>query len=202
MRKRLMAMVLLTALVLSACSGTSDADSGIVSLEDAAETSSTTTVADETIDEEQAVIDLVECLREEGLDVADPEVDSEGNVDIRGLFRQAEQGEYDEGEVEAAMEACATEADAVRVGFTRDFDLTDIEDQLLAFAACMRDNGYDMPDPDLSNFGPGGSGGGSGGGGMLGDLDEDDPDFQAALAQCQDFLPGVGPGSGLGGGTP
>ena len=41
----------------------------------------------------------------------------------------------------------------------------------------MRDNDYEMNDPDFSNFGPGGGGGGGGGGGPFGVIDRDDPRF-------------------------
>ena len=37
-------------------------------------------------------------------------------------------------------------------------DLTEFQDTFLEFASCMRDNGYDMPDPDFSNFGQPGQG--------------------------------------------
>ena len=64
-----------------------------------------------------------------------------------------------------------------------DFDLTEIEDQLVAFATCMRGQGIDMDDPDLTDFAPGGAGGADGG--PFGDIDIDDPEVQAALEVCQ-----------------
>ncbi len=199
--KRWLGAALAAALVLSACSGGAVATDGVASLDEVTDAVVTATTVVEEVDQEQAVLALVECLREEGLDVADPEVDADGNVDLRGLFRQAEEAELDREKVEAAMEACDDLVDQVRVGFTRDLDFTEIQDQLLEFAACMRENGYDMPDPDFSSFGQGGPGaGGDPGGGPLGEIDQDDPDYQAAFEACQGTLPGFGPGSGIGGG--
>ncbi len=197
--KRWIGLALVAGLVFAACGGSVDSADGVASLEEVtdAEPTTETTVAEE-VDQEQAVLDLVQCLRDEGLDVADPEVDADGNVNLRGLFRQAEEAQLDPDAVDAAMEACSDLLEGVQLGLAQDFDFTEIQDQLLEFAACMRDNGYDMPDPDLTTFGQGPGGGG----GPFRDLDQDDPDFQAALEACQDTLPGFGQGGGPAGGRP
>jgi hypothetical protein len=63
-------------------------------------------------------------------------------------------------------------------------DLTGREDELLAFAECMSENGYDMPDPDFSNNGHSGAG-------PFGDaIDTDDPDFKAAVGSCEGIVGG------------
>ena len=67
----------------------------------------------------------------------------------------------------------------------------------------MRENGYEMDDPDLSSFTLGGEGqGGEGDGqiaGPFGEIDPDDPAFQAAFEACQDVLAGFTSGEGQGG---
>lgn len=75
----------------------------------------------------------------------------------------------------------------------------DRDDALLAYAQCMRENGYPMDDPDLSRSGPGS-------GGAFGDLDRDDPKFQEADDVCRpetlgDGGFGGGGGGGMGGGS-
>ena len=60
-------------------------------------------------------------------------------------------------------------------------DTTEIEDMLLAYAECMRDNGVDMPDPDFS------SGGGVIDLGAIGG-----EDFEAAEAACSPLLADLG----------
>ena len=61
-------------------------------------------------------------------------------------------------------------------------DLTGREDELLALAVCMRENGYDMPDPDFS-------GDGHSGAGPFGDaIDIDDPDFLTAARSCEGIV--------------
>ena len=50
-------------------------------------------------------------------------------------------------------------------------------DALLEFANCMRDEGFDMPDPDPIT-------------GSFGELDKDDADFAIAYEQCAVSLDG------------
>jgi hypothetical protein len=55
----------------------------------------------------------------------------------------------------------------------------EFEDAMVEFAGCMRDNGIDFPDP------------GDGGGLIIGpgsDIDPEDPEFQAAEAECKPIL--------------
>ena len=153
---------------------------------------------------EQALLDLAACMRDEGVEIDDPQIDSDGNFRIGAIIRQA--SDADPEQIRAAMEACSEHLEGVTLGF-RDFDLTELQDQMLDFAGCMRDNNYDMPDPDFTNFGPGGGGQGEPGqgGGPFGAIDPNDPEFQSALEQCQDILSfGRIPGSerqGRGGGN-
>ena len=196
--KRLIGPLLALTLVLAACGSGGDEADGVASLEGSTVTTTATTLPE--ISQEDAVIALVECIRAEGIDISDPEVGADGNVDLRSLFRQAENGQFDREEMQAVLDICEEQLAAVTVGFTRDFDLTEIQDQLVVWAQCMRDNGYDMDDPDLSAFGQ--PGGGNGGGGPFGDIDPEDPDFISADAACEDVRPGFGPGGGAGGPRP
>ena len=62
----------------------------------------------------------------------------------------------------------------------------------------IRDNGYDMPDPDFTNDGPGQ------GGAQIGPIDPDDPDFVSADEACRSIFTEAGfdglPRGGRGGG--
>ncbi len=61
-------------------------------------------------------------------------------------------------------------------------DLVELQDTFLEFAACMRDNGYDIPDPDFS-------GDTFGGFFEMGEnIDPNDPAFLEAMGQCQDIF--------------
>lgn len=205
--KKLMPALFALALIAAACGGSSE--NGVASLEDDTEPLAAgdeiaqgedNEPADE-IDQDQALLDFTQCMREQGIDIPDPEVDTDGNL----RPSRPEPGTFERSEVQAAREACSELLDGVTFGF-RDRDRTEIEDTLLEFAACMRDNGYDMPDPDFSV--ESGQGGGPGGGGPFGEIDRNDPVFQAATEACEDiftdlpFGPGRRPGGvGNGGGA-
>jgi hypothetical protein len=136
----------------------------------------------------EAALAYAECMREEGVeDFPDPEVSSDGGVMIGG----ADIG--DDPDVAAAEEACGELLDA---GGT--FDAPDperqaeLEEQVLAFAECMREQGIDFPDPEVD-------------GGRVqmqaGDgVDPGSPEFRAAQEACADEMPtppvGGAPGAG------
>lgn len=192
-------VVLLAAglgLVAAACSG--EEGLAVASLDEVAGSPSSTVASTtdpapgsadddepvETISTEQALLNLAACMRDEGIDMEDPQIDGDGNFRIGAVIRQAADAEPEE--IRAAMDACSEHLEGVTLGF-RDFDLTELQDQMLEFAACMRDNGFDMPDPDFSSFGPGGGGQGPGGG-PFGEIDGNDSGFLSALDDCQGIL--------------
>jgi len=201
--KRFLILIAALAIVAAACGGTSGAE-GVASLNET-DDATPAAAAEPEVDSEEAFLAFTECMRQEGVDLPDPQTDGEGNFFFED--RGPGNGELDRGELRAAGEACQHHLEGVTQTF-RDFDRTEIEDTLVEFAACMRDNGYDMPDPDLSGFGPTGDGPDEGqgtgpGGGPFGALDQDDPAFQTAIAACDELLTGLRrPGGGPGGGGP
>jgi len=50
----------------------------------------------------------------------------------------------------------------------------------------MRGNGYDLPDPDFTNFDLGS------GAGPFGEIDPTDPEFEEAFAACDDIFATLG----------
>lgn len=135
--------------------------------------------------EDQAV-EFSQCMRENGIDVPDPDPDTgrvplptDGSIDI------------DSDEFQAAFETCQEFAP-----FGDDEDGQDlaedpaVQDALLEFAQCMRDNGVDVPDPAAGE--------------LFGALrgQTDDPSFQDAMNACQPILRDVfgedGPGGSQG----
>lgn len=189
--KRIPIALLALALVATAC-GDSASSAGVASLDEAA-TTTTANSDDATLDTEEAVLAFAECLRDEGLDVPDPELDGEGGFtfSFREAFRVEGGGPNEE--FQGAFEACDHLMEGVIQRGGRGDD-SEFQDDLLAFAECMRDNGVDMADPDFSGEGQGP------GGGLLFELDIDDPAIEAALETCQSEFAFGGPGGGPGGG--
>lgn len=181
-------MAIAGALLLTAC-GSSAASDGVASLE-VADTSVTTVVDVGEVDTEVAFMELAACLREEGVDAADPTVDADGNVQPPAI--NGERPPRDE--MQEAFAACSEILEGATLGF-REVDQTELQDSLLEYAQCMRDNGFDMADPDLTALGAG-----RGTGGPFGELDRTDPEFVAADATCSEILGTLG--EPRGGGNP
>jgi len=206
-RSIIIAAVVAFGLLAASCTG-SDSGSDVASLETPAETTdSQEQVQDneavaEPVSDEEAILAFAACLREEGIDVEDPTVDADGNLRPP---RPRDIGQEDRAMVRAAMDGCSEHLENVAFGLDA-ADRSEREDQLFEYAACMRENGYNMPDPDFSAFGQPGEGGGpaAGGGGPFGAIDPDDPTFQSAQEACSgifggDRVPGGGPGGVAGG---
>jgi hypothetical protein len=190
------------ALTLAACGGAAaDTGDGVASLD---YTTVTTTAADETADPEAAAIAFTECMRENGVEMEDPTVDADGNVmpgrptelpepeeGENGERIVAQAGEVSE-ELRAAFEGCGDLLEGTAFGFT-DVDQTELQDQLLELAQCLRDQGLEVADPDLS--GEPGQDIEPGQGGPFG-IDFQDPAVQAAMEQCQELVPNFAGGPG------
>jgi hypothetical protein len=161
-------------LVLAGCSSGDDGG-GIASVGGTQDT--TAPQEAEVSDEEQALL-FVECMREQGFDLPDPEPDGNGGFD----FGLADAGvDFDDPAFREAIQACRDELPG---GGQQNFDDPEFQERMREFAQCMRDNGVDVPDPDPNG----------GFGGMLGEIDPNDPAFRGALEACQDMLPQRGNG--------
>lgn len=215
MRSRTLAAALpiLATVLLAACGG-SDGGSDVASLsgDDDGGGSTSTTLSEEQA--EEALLDWAACMREQGLDVPDPQVDGKGRVQIGiggGGDADDEGGGGDDGAppdrdaFEAAREECG---DPPMVGGEiSEEDREEMQQQALELAECMRDEGIeDFPDPDFSDMGPGsgprtrqervdddddaGAGGDDGPSVMIagpfGQIDLDDPEIRAAFETCAD----------------
>jgi hypothetical protein len=129
---------------------------------------------------EDAGVKFAECMREHGIDVRDPKPGAQG---LRDMLADADRDDpaFREAERECGkhLEKLVSEIDDDQ---RREFD-----DARLEFAHCMREKGFDVPDPQ------------SGGsaeqqGGALGDLDLDDPRVQEAMEACSERISNALPG--------
>lgn len=179
--KRLLFLLIVMALVAAACGG-SDGD-GVATLDE----SSTTTIAAKAdlSAQEQDNVKLMAfsaCMRDNGIgEFPDLVVAADGSVDFGNAEQQLE--DIDQDEIEIAFDACADFLDGLSFApGGENFDFTEIQDTLLEFAICMRGNGYDLPDPDFTNFDLGS------GAGPFGEIDPTDPEFEEAFAACEDIF--------------
>ncbi|MEN8113196.1 MAG: hypothetical protein ABFS21_02310 [Actinomycetota bacterium] len=170
------------ALLAAACGG-GDGDDGVASLTTSEAPTETTTTA--PFDQEQALIDFSQCMRDQGVDFPDPVVDANGYP--RFEFEDPEA--VDRDALFEAGEECRHHIEQVVLSLP-DFDSAEFSDTFLEYAACMRDQGFeDIPDNlDFSAV-------------MRGEelpFDPTDPAFISADEQCRDIFAEFRAGMGRG----
>ena len=102
-------------------------------------------------DPQEAMLAFVDCMRDHGVDMPDPEFTADGGVIMRAdgggdAPEQGMSGGPGDPGFDEAQEACGSLIE----GTVRDIDpeqQAEIQAQALAFAQCMREHGVEMPDP-------------------------------------------------------
>jgi hypothetical protein len=127
-------LILFISILLAACGpGTKDVVSlGATSIPD---------TEDETLDNETLMMEYTACLRGEGIEVSDPMVNANGFVG-KPQFPE----DVSKDELVAAIEVCAP----LLMSFTFEQKVEDISeevDNLIALAACLREEGITIGDP-------------------------------------------------------
>lgn len=155
-------IVLCCTVVLVACGGGSDGGGG----------------GDEEAAREDARIEFAECMREHGVDMPDPQP---GAMELRigGPDSDIEPGPV----TERALAECEQELPNLAADMSEE-EKREFEEQALAFAQCMRENGVDMPDPQFEGDGKVKMTIGPGSG-----IDPNSPAFQQAQEACEGELP-------------
>jgi hypothetical protein len=138
MKRTLFAIVL--ALALSGC--TTDNGEGVASVSGTGAAQQSANPSQPAADPEERVRQFVACLRDQGLDVPDPDP---GDENGKSVLRFDDAG-IDKATFNAAMEKCQQYLPQGE----ENHQMTPEEIELQrAFAQCMRNNGYpQFPDPD------------------------------------------------------
>ncbi len=189
-------------LIVSACGAAAEADdNGLATLEGGAAVQGDAAPSEE-VDPETALLEFAACMRDSGFpEFPDPEVGADGNIEF-GLRGLAETGiDPRSDEFRTARETCGQILEGLALGPGRGgqgFEDSEFQDQLLEFAACLREGGFDVDDPDFSGVRAPGEGG-PGGRGLFGeDFDPTDPENQTIIQGCQEEVGFFGPGGGPG----
>jgi hypothetical protein len=148
------------------------------------------TAASDNDARDTARLKLQKCLRDNGVDLPAPGQNGAGGGGFRNIDRQ---------KLRTAMQGPCKKFQTAAFGNITPQQRQEFQDAFVKFAACMRQNGVDVPTP---NFGAGGGPGA--GGGARRRLNRNDPKTKAALQKCRSSLPNGGRfgGGGPGGGGP
>jgi hypothetical protein len=192
-------LVLLLIATLSACGGGDGSEQDVATLDGATTDDSAGEdpaggdggadgeVSDE--EAEEAMLEFAECMRENGVDMPDPQTGGGGAGIVIGPGADGDAPDMEA--FEAADEACRHLMEEV-MGARPDLspeEQAEMEDQALAFAQCMRDNGVDMPDPEFDGDGRVTQ--------EMRGVDPGDESFQEAQDACAERMGGEGPVFGV-----
>ena len=156
MTPRLMTLVvapILAAVVLLSSCGSTTAASDVPSLNGSNSGNGATTT---TIDPQKAAQEFVTCLRKQGLDVADPKVGADGQIDFRSIFQSANVSR-DSDTFRAAQQKCGDKLRNAGFGPSA-ADQKQRQVAQLAFTACLRKQGLTVGDLPEGRGGFGGNG--------------------------------------------
>ena len=197
------AALLAVGLVAAACGGSDAEDTiAVASLDEpTTETTSEPGADDAERTDEEAMLAFAQCVRANGVDdFPDPSTDADGNISFELFGSGIEIGTET---FDAAVAACESEVEGVAIGGGQGIDQTEVEDTMLEFTECLRNEGIDVGDFTFPEAGGPPPGAGEDGGfelsgsrndliaAVLG-LDADDPAVQAGIETCEPLLAGLG----------
>jgi hypothetical protein len=103
----------------------------------------TTELEEAVLDDEAKVMAFVECMREQGVELLDPEVDADGNVQVPAV---AEGFQTSKAEWIAADEVCGELLEGVTFAQKEAYKTEEL-DWYVELATCLREQGFDLDDP-------------------------------------------------------
>lgn len=138
MKKNTVRIILLVAisLLLVACSSSSG---DVPSLE----TTPTAVVEEQPLDDEAKVIAFVEYMRDEGMQLMDPVVDADGNVQPPEVVEGVT---YTREEWATPYAVCGQHIEGISFGKESE-DMNEQLDQMFALATCLNEKGYSVDEP-------------------------------------------------------
>jgi len=184
MRKSITLLLGITMVLALACSSPST-DVASIDKTEATTVAVQTSSDDSSIQtDEEKVLEFTQCIRDQGIEIQDATVDSDGNLQPP---RPVEGASMNFQELRPAFEKCRESLDGMTFGRER-VDLNEQIDDLLEVTECLRDAGFDLDDPNQENLRE-----------WRGQFDFEDPALQKAFEECGRLgrgQSGGGPGSG------
>ncbi|HYX12254.1 MAG TPA: hypothetical protein VE817_09735 [Candidatus Acidoferrum sp.] len=191
----------LLVLVLGACSAGPAASDDVATLVDPSATPAASPSA--SLDPEGAMDAFAQCMRAHGVDIQVSTVGDGGSTGATvnkssAAPRTGAGTDQDKTKFDAANKACASLLPKGGLNGPNGQIDPEMEQKMLAFSACMREHGIDMPDPKFENGGATVDLGGPGGDGPQ--IDPNSQAFKDAEEACKSLMPEGkgGPGDGAG----
>ena len=149
--------------ILSACCTPTQQTGGVASVGDAGKLSGPVAAVDipQNVNvkktDEQITTEFTSCLRNNGFNVADPQIRADGTVDLPALRTSVMNDPKFDPTDQASRQVLQTCLPMLE-GATfaqppSEEDQIEFQDTLIEFAQCLRDDGFEVPDPDFSSGG-------------------------------------------------
>ena len=136
--------------------------------------------------DEEIATAFAECLRTEGFDVSDPELNADGTVNMRALRQNLANNpkfNFQDPKTRESMQKCVPVLqNASFAGQPSQEDEIELQDNLLQIAECLRDAGIDVKDPDFS------AGRGQAFRSMLDGANFDQDSLRENMSQCSETI--------------
>jgi hypothetical protein len=162
-QRRVVALLAMLSVTAVACAGGAAAEPQVASLDSVATAAATETSVD-AADSQEALLAYAACMRENGIDMADPTFDADGNAQ-GGLGFGPDSGiDPRSDEFQTAQTACGDLIEGITFGGRGQggqgggFDIDALQTASADFTACLRDEGLEVDDLTIG----GGPGGGDG----------------------------------------
>lgn len=148
----LLPTVILPAVLLLSCSNTNNSVSSIATINQADKTA---IGSGEELTNEEIATNFSQCMRDRGFDVKDPEVYSDGSVNLESIKQsiaddplyQSKNSKY----IKTIDECLPLLREGSFSGGKSEYDQIEEQDKALKFTECLRQSGIDIPDPDFSS---------------------------------------------------
>jgi len=139
------------SLIITACFDSNNSNAGVAQVSEITTVSSEVSAKDTELTDEQRATQYVECLRDLGYSMKDPELKADGTIDsiaFRMVISQAISFSDTDSKDRKSHESCRPLLDGI-TWKTRNVpeDETKLKDDVLKFAQCLRDKGFDVKDP-------------------------------------------------------
>jgi hypothetical protein len=182
-------LAIVAALAVAGCGGSS----GSSSSSEESSTGSSSEAAGQTPGGFEISEETRECLKEQGVELPEPGQDGElpegGEPPAGGPPEGGEPPNFGGAQgkkMQEAFKECGVEipeGGQGKPGGAPDMNSAAFRESLKKYVACVRENGYELPEPNLSGEGP-----------VFdeSEVNQEDPEFKAASEKCQGLLRGAG----------
>ena len=147
----LIAMLAIISLIFFAIGCRSSSSNDVASLETIKPTpilEDKSNVPEEEVENEAVLMAFTQCMRDQGIELKDPKVDSNGNIQPP---EPVDPSKISPEQLRKAFPNCQEHLEGLTFGGERP-DISELIDQLVEVTTCLREKGFDVDDPTANNI--------------------------------------------------